>query len=715
MAGSNITFNLVANDKASGKVDKFGRNLGAQSKKFDALKTAGVAALTAAAVAGGVFVAKSITAASDLSETLNKSSVIFGDNAAAMEKWGDKAATSVGLSKEAALGAAATFGDMFSQLGMGSEEAAKTSQEVVQLGADLGSFHNLETADVLDRISAATRGEYDSLQALIPNINAARVEQEALAMTGKDTADALTQQEKVSATLALIHKDGASAAGDFAETSGGLANQQKILGASVTDLQAKLGTRLVPVLATVVKWFTSKVLPAIGKFSDFIDQKIVPAVTVFWDALTGKSEIGEFDGIMGRINDAGAVLFDWAQRAGSYFTGTLVPAFQDLGGWIVRNRDWLTALAVGIGAGVVAWKLFTGAIAAWQMATKAAAAVQLAFNAVMSANPIGLIITAIAALVAGLVWFFTKTELGQKIWAGFTDFLSVAWEKIKGFFQSGWESVSAWLGKVLDFVKKVWSFSPIGLITSNWSKITAYISGVKDKVVGFFQTAWNFIKKAWSYSPIGLITSNWSKITGFLGAIPGKVVGFFSNIGVKIGNKFSSVKSTVKGYIDSVLDWFRGIPGKIGGFFSSVGSKITSPFKTAFNSVARFWNNSVGKVSFSVPNWVPGMGGKSFGIPKIPLLAKGGILTGPTLFVGGEGGETEVVQPLSKLSQFMRDFVPRDEGPAGSGGGDTYFDLSGATFEVRDDDGSLMGTMRAVAGQVVKANRSMATAGRRGR
>ena len=70
------------------------------------------------------------------------------------------------------------------------KEAANTSQQVVQFAADLGAFNNVETADVLERIQAGFRGEYDSLQALIPNINALRVQKEALAETGKTLAAA---------------------------------------------------------------------------------------------------------------------------------------------------------------------------------------------------------------------------------------------------------------------------------------------------------------------------------------------------------------------------------------------------------------------------------------------------------------------------------------------------------------------------------------------
>jgi hypothetical protein len=74
--------------------------------------------------------------------------------------------------------------------------------------------------------------------------------------------------------------------------------------------------------------------------------------------------------------------------------------------------------------------------------------------------------------------------------------------------------------------------------------------------------------------------------------------------------------------------------------------------KTIFNGIAAAWNNTFGKLSFKIPGWVPGVGGKGFEVPDIPMLANGGIVTGPTLAMIGEGGESEAVIPLSRLDQM---------------------------------------------------------------
>jgi hypothetical protein len=74
-------------------------------------------------------------------------------------------------------------------------------------------------------------------------------------------------------------------------------------------------------------------------------------------------------------------------------------------------------------------------------------------------------------------------------------------------------------------------------------------------------------------------------------------------------------------------------------------------FKTLFNSIASLWNNTIGKLSFKFPSFVPGFGGKGFDVPNIPLLAEGGIVNKATLAIIGESGP-EAVVPLSRAGEF---------------------------------------------------------------
>jgi len=99
---------------------------------------------------------------------------------------------------------------------------------------------------------------------------------------------------------------------------------------------------------------------------------------------------------------------------------------------------------------------------------------------------------------------------------------------------------------------------------------------------------------------------------------------------------FSAIKTGIKGGMDAITTYLSFVMGV---------------YKAIFNGIATLWNNTIGKLKFSVPNWVPGLGGKGFEVPNIPMLAAGGIVSSPTLALIGERGP-EAVVPLSKMGDM---------------------------------------------------------------
>lgn len=289
----------------------------AESKIGGTIKRLG--ALAAGAFVGaqaGSLVKSAVGEASDLQETVSKTRNVFGPASKAVEDWSKGAAKAFGLSQQAALGAVSQYGDMFVQLGFTQKQSAKTSEALVKTAADLGSFHNVDPSDVLERIGGALRGEYDSLQQLIPNISAARVEQEALRQTHKKSASDLTAAEKATATLAIIQRDGANAANDFAETSDGLANRQRVLSATFTDMKAKIGEQLLPVVVKLAGFAQDTLLPGLARLGGFLKETLGPAFT----------RLGEF--IQDRVVPV-------VQSMARYFRETLLPAFQSVASFVV--------------------------------------------------------------------------------------------------------------------------------------------------------------------------------------------------------------------------------------------------------------------------------------------------------------------------------------------------------------------------------------------
>jgi len=101
-----------------------------------------------------------------------------------------------------------------------------------------------------------------------------------------------------------------------------------------------------------------------------------------------------------------------------------------------------------------------------------------------------------------------------------------------------------------------------------------------------------------------------------------------------VDSVFGVIKKSVKAGMDAIGDYL--------GFILGI-------YKGIFNAIASLWNNTFGKLSFKVPGWVPGLGGKGFDVPNIPMLAEGGIVTRPTLALIGEAG-AEAVVPLDKMN-----------------------------------------------------------------
>lgn len=252
-------------DQVDAKLKGTGSSISKVGKKLAVglgVASAGVAVLGKSAVDAG----------SSLNETLSKSNTVFGGQAKAIEAWAGTAAKGFGQSKQQALEAASSFGNMFTQLGIGEKQAAAMSTQMTQLASDFASFHNADITQVLEAQQAAFRGEYDALQRFVPTISAATVEQKALAQTGKKTTKELTIQEKALAVQALMMEGAGDAAGDFARTSDGLANRQRIMSAQFKDFQAQLGQKLIPVVLKVADIFLNRVLPAFSAVGQFISE-----------------------------------------------------------------------------------------------------------------------------------------------------------------------------------------------------------------------------------------------------------------------------------------------------------------------------------------------------------------------------------------------------------------------------------------------------------
>jgi hypothetical protein len=145
------------------------------------------------------------------------------------------------------------------------------------------------------------------------------------------------------------------------------------------------------------------------------------------------------------------------------------------------------------------------------------------------------------------------------------------------------------------------------VIIKNWDSIKAGA-----------ETAWNFVlnlvRSVWNW-----ISANWPLLLAIL------------------TGPFGVAVLAIQRNWDTIMGFFRGLPGEFLRIFGAVGDAITAPFRAAVDAIASAWNDTVGSLSFHIPSWVPGVGGKGFDVPDIPHLAQGGLITGDGLIYAHAG------------------------------------------------------------------------------
>lgn len=256
---------------ATQDVETFGDKMGKVGKAVGA-------ALAAATVAAGAMAIKigvdAVKAASDLSETISKVGVLFGDTSKDIEKFAASAAGSLGQTKQQALDAAATFATFGKAAGLSGKDLANFSIDFVKLSSDLASFNNTSPEQAINAIGAALRGEAEPLRAYGVLLDDASMRQKALELgIISTTKEALTPQQKVLAAQALIYEQTSAAQGDFERTSDGLANKTRILTAQLENAKTTIGEALLPIVLELATFIGDNVIPVIEKFSESFSNK----------------------------------------------------------------------------------------------------------------------------------------------------------------------------------------------------------------------------------------------------------------------------------------------------------------------------------------------------------------------------------------------------------------------------------------------------------
>lgn len=345
-----------------------------------------------------------------------------------------------------------------------------------------------------------------------------------------------------------------------------LSAQFELLKSRVVDVGISIGSELAPIFENLVT--------QLGPVIEEIGAALVPAfkdVILFVGSLAAQlpSLLQAFMPLIPIITQIAALVLGVVAQLLPSFVAileVLLPLIQGFTEFLANNVEVVTSVVVGVLA-------LVAAINTWNTVVNIAKLAMAAFNAVMAMNPIGLVILAVAALTAGLVYFFTQTELGQQVWEAFTTFVV--------------ETATA----VADWFAYVF---------------TEWIPGLWDTFTGYLTDTWEGFKES------------------FFGVLEA------------VGDFFKSMINTYIGMWEGFINFF------IGGI----------------NNIIRGLN----KISFKIPDWVEGVGGKSFGINlptvptvSLPRLAEGGIVKaqpGGIIANIGEGQYDEAVVPLKPGQTF---------------------------------------------------------------
>ncbi len=649
-----------------------------------------------------------------------------------------------------------------------AKDGDKTKETIAALGFDFrdAAGNVLPMADLLPKVA----DRFASMP------NGAQKTALAMQLFGRAGTDLIPVLNKGSAGLADLGAKsdlfGQTLSGDNVAAFAKSREASRDWSLALEGLQIQVGSQLLPVVTDLIKWFTATAIPAITSVAEWfrrladgsassgdklkgvaaagiilypILSKVTSAATGATKALvkvgstavsSGKGVAGFFtakggawDGIrlhaMGAkdaLAKVGSAAASAGRSAGSGLASlgsTLATGARAAAGFAVSmGQAALAATRAGLAAAGAAIK--TVAMKAVQVAVAAATgiwtAAQWLLNIALNANPIGLIILAIVAVIGIIALLWTKCDWFRNgvmaIWnaiqvavGAVVDWfqtnvlpgLTTVWNWIKTGVSILWQAFTTYWGFILGIVKTV-----IAWIMENvWPKLSAAFEAIKTGVSILWQaitTYWNAIftvVKTVVGAVVGEVTAKFNAAKTIAMAVWNAISGAISGAVTTI----KTVLGEIKAKVDSVVTWFGTMKTKIGETMSGIGQAIKDAFRGAFNAVSGFWNSTVGKLSWDVPNWVPGMGGKTISAPKLPTIAKGATIEpqpGGTLAILAEAGRAETVVDTGLINQRLQQM---DLAKAALEGASQP--TMPSTLVVVDADGTLIGRMRVAANQAL--------------
>lgn len=330
------------------------------------------------------------------------------------------------------------------------------------------------------------------------------------------------------------------------------------------------------------------------------------------------------------------------------FTG-MMPLLSDFGAWLGENTE-----VIGIAAGVIGVTL-VAAFFAW-------AASIWATTVALLANPITWIIIAIVALVAAVVALAMNwdsvVEWISDVWGGFVDWISGVIDGFVDWWNGVWRGFSDW-------IQSLWSGIVDG-VSSAWSGFVDWMRNIVDGLVSWWNGIWTgvgqFFSNLWA-GIVGYVTDNINRVRSILMSVVGAISNWWRDLWTGIGNFFRGLWDGLVSVVRRVGTAFGNVFGGIRDTISRAFSGIVAIVKAPINAIIGLVNGAIralNGLSVSIPDWVPGIGGSTFGVnlPTIPRLAEGATVLprpGGTLAVLAEAGRPESVVDTGLMNRALQE------------------------------------------------------------
>lgn len=332
--------------KAENKLDKFGSTMTSTGTKMIA---------GAAVIGAGMWQAGQ--SAADLEQAVGGTEAVFGAFTGTIDEFAAGAASAAGLSERAARELTSSMGAILQGFGYTQEEAAATSAELAQLGADLSATFGGKPEEAVLALGAALRGEFDPLERFGISLSAAKIATEAVRLGLAETTAEVDSNAKAQAALSLITEQSANAQGQFAREQGTTAGQMAITKAEFENATAALGEGFLPIMTKVTQMGGSLIDMFVGV-----------------DNATGgmaSTVVGASVPILG-LGGVMAVGVGKAIEMRESFK-SLAASGSKLGQWASANSAALGGLGLAIGGALIAWQMYQAGQAEADAAAKSMA------------------------------------------------------------------------------------------------------------------------------------------------------------------------------------------------------------------------------------------------------------------------------------------------------------------------------------------------------